>query len=162
MRWWCRCFLILQWVKEQDWMWSSLKFHMKHVVGKRGKGDVTLAFSQRFDFCLFWKRVILSHQLMINLFLRWGHGGVIWALLCRQCWRWRARIDWWRCITFSFTFLCWGWNWAVIVHPFGQVFDKDHQKTFWVDHDRDITKACFTLQDKFLLWINNSYKCKPR
>lgn len=58
-------------------MRSSSKLRVKHVIGKRGEGDVTLAFSCRSDFGLSRKRAILSRRLVIELFLRWGHGGVI-------------------------------------------------------------------------------------
>lgn len=78
---------------EMEWDQSLCKT----CYGKRGEGDLTLVFSQWFDFCLFWKRVILFCWLMVDYFLRWGHGSVIQALLHWQCQRWRERTDRWRC-----------------------------------------------------------------
>ena len=71
-RWLCGRFLIPQWVKERDWMWRSLKLCIKHVIGKRGKCNVILAFSSTFNFYLFRKRGTLSCWLMIDTVISWS------------------------------------------------------------------------------------------
>lgn len=108
-RWWCRHLLILEWVKERDGMRSSPQFGIEHVIRKSRECDMT-TLRGRFNLCLFRKRAILSCWLRNHLFLRGGHGCVIWALSRRGCWRWRERTNWRCIITFPITFLCCHWH----------------------------------------------------
>ena len=71
-RWLCGCFLIVRWVKERDWMGRSLKLCIKHVIGKRGKCNVILAFSSTFNFYLFRKR----GNSLVDLWLTQSYPGL--------------------------------------------------------------------------------------